>query len=260
MLKDVKLFLLDMDGTLYFDDELIPGAYDFISTLQKYNKHFCYLTNNSSKSHQDYIKKLNKLGLPCLDNQVFTSGMAMALFLKNYRPNKKIYLVGTKALENELLSYGIKIDENNPDIVVVGFDRELTYQKLEKACHFLFNGLEFLATNVDKVCPVKDQRYIPDCGSICDMLELATKRKPQYIGKPSKEMINILLEEYGYLSSETVMIGDRIYTDILTAKNAKTKSILVLSGETKMIDVEKSNIKPDYIVNSIADLIEKIKS
>lgn len=258
MLKDVKLYLLDMDGTLYFEDELIPGALQFIKALQSKNKNFCYLTNNSSKNKEDYLKKLHKLGLPCSDKQIFTSGMAMGLFLKNKHPDKTIYLVGTKALAEELSSYGIKITTDKPDIVVVGFDRELNYQKLELACGFLFDGAEFLATNVDKVCPMKNKRYIPDCGSICDMLEVATKKNPYYIGKPSKEMILTIASEYKIDPREVVIIGDRIYTDVATAKNAGAKSILVLSGETKKEDVINSPIKPDYVVDSVAALIEKL--
>lgn len=258
-LKEIQLFLLDMDGTLNFEEELIPGAQAFINTLVAHQKKYIYLTNNSSKNRQEYILKMRKLGLTCNDDQVFTSGMAMGLFLTNSRPGKRIYLVGTKALEQELTSYGIVITEQDPDIVVVGYDRELNYQKLEKACNFLCNGAEFLATNVDKVCPIRNNRYLPDCGSICDMLEVATKVKAHYIGKPNREMIDILASLYHLDNNQVAMVGDRLYTDMMTAVNAGAKSILVLSGETTLADVTKSTIKPDYIFSSVAELKDYIE-
>ncbi len=258
-IKDIQLFLLDMDGTLNFEDELIPGADAFINTLLAHHKQFVYLTNNSSKNGKDYVNKMKKLGLPCEDDQVFTSGMAMGLFLSKGRPGKRIYLVGTKALEQELKHYGITITDCNPEIVVVGFDRELNYQKLEKACKYLCDGAEFLATNVDKVCPILNGRYIPDCGSICDMLEVATKVKAHYIGKPNREMIDVLASLYHLENNQVAMVGDRLYTDIMTAVNANAQSILVLSGETSLDDVMKSTIKPDYIYTSVDELKDFIE-
>lgn len=254
LFKEIKLFLLDMDGTLNFEDELIPGAKEFLDTLINNHKQFVYLTNNSSRSGKDYVKKMRVLGLPCEAHQVFTSGMAMGLFLKQNRLSQTVYLVGTKALEIEILSYGVKLVEEKPDIVVVGFDRELTYQKLERACEFLCSGAEFLATNVDKVCPIKGGRYIPDCGSMCDMLEVATKKKPHYIGKPNRDMIDILAKEYHLENHEIAMVGDRLYTDIATAIHAKARSILVLSGETTIHDVNESSLKPDHIFTSVEEL------
>ncbi|MFA6627134.1 MAG: HAD-IIA family hydrolase [Bacilli bacterium] len=254
LFKDIQLFLLDMDGTLNFEDQLIPGAKEFIKTLMDHNKQYVYLTNNSSKCGKDYVQKMRRLGLSCDDHQVFTSGMAMGLFLSSERKDKTVYLVGTKALKCELLSYGIHLIDEKPDIVVVGFDRELQYKKLELACEFLSEGAEFLATNVDKVCPIQNGRYIPDCGCMCDMLEIATKKKARYIGKPNREMIDILAKEYKLENHQIAMVGDRIYTDIATAINAQARSILVLSGETKLEDVKNSSLKPDHIFESVNEL------
>lgn len=257
-LKNIKLFLLDMDGTIYLDNELIDGALDFLSKIKENNKQYIFLTNNSSKSKFDYLNKLNNLFIEANINNIFTSGMAMGIYLNKNFPNKYIYLVGTKALKKELLEYNIKFNGKNPDIVVVGFDRELNYKKLEKACEFIDNGAIFLATNIDYVCPIKDKRYIPDCGSICNMITNATKKEATFIGKPKPDMINLLKEKYNLQDDEIVMIGDRVYTDITCGYNANVKTVCVLSGESTEETINNSNIKPDIVVNSVKDLIDLI--
>jgi len=257
-IKNSELFLLDMDGTIYLDDELFDGSLDFINTLIQKNKKYIFLTNNSSKSKIDYLNKLKKLNIPVTIENIFTSGMAMGIYLNTYYPNKKIYLVGTKALHEELENYNINITDNNPDIVVVGFDRELTYEKLEKACEFLDNGAIFLATNIDYVCPIKNKRYIPDCGSICKMITNATGKEPKFIGKPDPTMILLLADKYNIPTNRITMIGDRVYTDIACGYNAKSNTICVLSGESTLETIEKEKIKPDYIFNSVKDIIDLI--
>lgn len=258
ILKNIDMFLLDMDGTIYLDDDLFDGSLDFINKIIKQNKKYIFLTNNSSKSKNDYLNKLEKLGIPAKEENIFTSGMAMGMYLNNNYPNKKVYLVGTKALEKELLSYSINLVNENPDIVLIGFDRELTYEKLEKACEYLDNGAIFLATNTDYVCPIKDHRYIPDCGSICKMITTATSKTPKFIGKPEPDMINIIANQYNLPKNKIAMIGDRVYTDIACGYNAKCITICVLSGESTMNTINESDIKPDFIFNSIKDIIEKI--
>lgn len=255
-IKDIKLFLLDMDGTIYLDDELFEGSLDFINTLIKNNKKYIFLTNNSSKSKKDYLNKLQKLNIPANEENIFTSGMAMGIYLNTNHPNKKVYLVGTEALKNELLNYNVNLTDDNPDIVVVGFDRELNYQKLEKACEALDNGALFLATNIDYVCPIKNHRYIPDCGSICMMITNATGKKPHFIGKPEPDMILLLSKKYNIQVENIMMIGDRVYTDIKCGYNAKANTCCVLSGESTMKTINESDVKPDYIFDSIKDMIK----
>jgi HAD superfamily hydrolase (TIGR01457 family) len=255
---NIRLFLLDMDGTVYLDDELIPGAKEFINKLLEKGISYVFLTNNSSVNKDNYLVKLAKLGIPCGDENIFSSGMATGIFLSKYRKGKRVYLVGTKALEAELESYGVQLVENDPEIVLVGFDRELTYGKLEKACFFLDQGAEFLATNADFLYPLKHGRFIPDCASICWMLTQATGKKPFFIGKPNRYMIDLLREKYGLSSDEVAIIGDRLYTDIASGKNAEIASILVLSGETKEEDLEASPTKPDFVFPSIKEIIEEI--
>lgn len=255
-LKNIEMFLLDMDGTIYLDDDVFDGAIEFINTIKNKGKKFIYLTNNSSKSKELYLEKLNRLGFPAKEENIFTSGMAMGMYLNEHYINKKVYLAGTKALENELKLYNINLVQEDPDIVLFGFDRELNYEKLEKACEFIDNGAIFLATNCDLVCPIKDGRYIPDCGSMCRMITNATGVEPKYIGKPEPDMINILAEKYNINKKDIAMIGDRVYTDITAGHNAGTFTICVLSGESTMKTIEDSPVKPDMIVDSVKDLIK----
>ncbi len=251
-----EMFLLDMDGTIYLDDVLFDGTLDFINTLIKKDIKYIFLTNNSSKSRKTYLEKLKKLNIPVTSENIFTSGMAMGMYLNENYLYKKVFLVGTEDLKNELLAYNVNLVSDNPDIVVVGFDRELNYQKLEKACSFIDDGAVFLATNPDYVCPIANKRYIPDCGSICDMITNATKKKPTYIGKPSPIMIDILANKYNISKNKIYMVGDRIYTDIKAGINAKTKTICVLSGESTIETVKKSDVKPDYVLDSVKDIIK----
>ncbi len=256
---DIELFLLDMDGTIYLDNELFDGSLDFINTLINKNIRYVFLTNNSSSSLQNYVNKLKRISVPATEENIFTSGMAMGVYLNQNHPNKKVYLVGTKALKNELSTYKINLVEDNPDIVVIGFDRELTYEKLEKACKYLDDGAIFLATNPDYVCPIANKRYIPDCGSMCDMITNATGKKPTYIGKPSPMMINLLQSKYNINKEKIAMVGDRVYTDIKAGVNANVKTICVLSGESTMETIENSDVKPDLILNSVKDIIPLLK-
>ena len=191
-LKDLlgaRLFLLDMDGTLYLGDDVFPGAVDFIHTLADTGRQYIYLTNNSSRAGTDYITRLRRLGFPCEAENVFTSGMATALYLNQHYAGKPVYLVGTQAFRRELLSYGIPLVEEGAEIVVAGFDTELVYEKLDKAVHFLRRGAAFIAANPDWVCPMPAGEVLPDCGSICALLTAASGVKPTYIGKPNRNMV-----------------------------------------------------------------------
>ncbi|NLD27032.1 MAG: HAD-IIA family hydrolase [Acholeplasmataceae bacterium] len=253
-LKNIELYLLDMDGTIYLENELIPGAAEFIAKLIDQKKNYVFLTNNSSVNKQNYLDKLQGLNIPCTEKNLFSSGMATGIFLKTQRPKSKVYLVGTKHLRSELLGYGVELTEDKPDIVLVGFDRELTYEKVELACRFLDQGAEFLATNADFLYPLKGNRFIPDCASICQMLTNATGKKPFFIGKPNPYMIDLLAEEFHLSKDRIAIIGDRLYTDIASGINAGIVTICVLSGESSQSDVDSSPFHPDYVFSSVAQL------
>ena len=254
-LRGCALFLLDMDGTLYLGDEVFDGAVDFIGALAATGRRYIYLTNNSSRAGEDYITRLRKLGFPCGPENVFTSGMATGMYLKTRHPGEKVYAVGTPAFERELASYGVELTQNDDATVVcVGFDTTLTYEKLDRAVHFLRRGAAFIAANPDWVCPMPAGEVLPDCGSICALLTAASGVKPHYIGKPNRSMVDIISEMTGVENSAICCVGDRLYTDIAVAVNAGAVSVLVMSGETTPEDLAVSATKPDYVLADVAEL------
>lgn len=265
LLKNIELFLLDMDGTIYLGDRLFDGSREFIELLKSQKKKFLFLTNNSSKSSKDYILKLKKMGIEIEKDSLLTSGQATAIYLKDISKNKdpiNVYVVGTKSLKSELKEFGINVRTNSDeavDYLIVGFDTELTYNKLLDACKLIRKGVPFIATNPDLVCPLDNDEYIPDCGSICIMLENATKKKPFFIGKPSPVIVDIVSKFKKVDKSRIAIIGDRIYTDIKMGIINKITSICVLSGETSLDDIENSDIKPDFVFESIKDIYHEFE-
>lgn len=262
IIKSKNLFLLDMDGTLYLEHHLLDGTLDFLNELKKQNKRAIYITNNSSKSVDDYIIKLRTLGIESTNEDYYTSSMATAHYLNEYHPNKTVYCMGTESLKTELRKAGIKIakdKDDSVDVVLLGFDTELTHQKLRDVCWLLKKDLPYLATNPDYVCPV-EFGYVPDCGSFAEMLRHATKKMPLFIGKPNPRMIEYAIDSLNYTKAETLVIGDRLYTDILSGKNANVSTVCVLSGETTIEDIRKSDVIPDFIFNSVKDIYQIIKS
>ena len=267
-LRACQLFLFDMDGTLYLGDNVYDGAIDLMEDLPQLGKQYIYLTNNSSRAGVDYITRLRKLGFPCEKENVFTSGMATGLYLNQNYPGAKVYLAGTKAFYRELVSYGIDLvnDENghteafDVDVVVQGFDTELVYEKLDKAVHFLRRGSKFIAANPDWVCPMPNDEVLPDCGSICALLTASSGVKPEYIGKPNRNMIDVIAKMTGIPNEQICAVGDRLYTDIAVAQNAGSVSVLVLSGETDQAMVDAAERQPDLILPSVKELHELLRS
>lgn len=260
-LKDKKLFLLDMDGTIYIDDKLFDGVSEFLDGIKERDGRYIFMTNNSSKGVDEYIKKLQRLGISAQPENFVTSVDATAEFLKK-RKDEKIYIMGTDSFANQMKDMGFYI-VNTPDedveIVLCGFDRELTYQKLEDVCRLLSAGnRDFFATNMDWVCPV-EFGYVPDCGSMCFMIEKATGRKPRFIGKPAADMALLAIERTGFLKEETLIIGDRLYTDIACGINAGIDTCFVLSGEGTVDDITVTGIKPTYVLKNIKELNRRIK-
>ena len=259
MLSDARLFLLDMDGTLYLGDEVIPGAHEFIRTLEETGRQYIYLTNNSSRAGADYIGRLRKLGFPCREENLFTSSMATVLYLRERYPEGRVFPVGTEAFCRELREGGVCLTEEEADVVAVGFDTELTYRKLELAVRFLRRGAAFIAANPDWVCPMPRGEVLPDCGSICALLTAATGREAHYIGKPNREMVDIISRKTGVPNTNIACVGDRLYTDIAVAQNAGAISVCVLSGETTEADIAGSGAKPDYVFPSVKELGDTLK-
>jgi len=249
VLNGKKLFLFDMDGTIYLDDKLFDGILEVMQKIVDRGGRYVFITNNSSKSVEDYIKKINKLGIEADEENFFTSTQASIMILKEKFGDSLIYCQGTRSFIKELKKGGLNVTEkydNTAKAVLVGFDNELTMEKLRTTCKMLTeNDVEYYATNPDWVCPV-DFGFVPDCGSMCFGIEKATGKKPIFIGKPQPTMINTVMKKFGFDKEETVVIGDRLYTDIASGVNAGVDTVLVLCGESTLKDLEESPVKPTF--------------
>lgn len=253
-----RLFLLDMDGTIYLDDTLFDGTRAFLDYVRSSGGAYLFLTNNSSRSVTKYIEKLAHLGIASETSDFLTSIDAMIAYLRANGGAKKYYVLGTESFKSQLRSAGFPIAdrlEDDIDCLLCGFDTELTFQKLEDACILLNRGVSYFATNPDWVCPTW-YGYVPDCGSVCKMLETATGRAPRFLGKPQPDIVRLAMARCGCTADETLVIGDRLYTDIACGIHAGVDTALVLSGESTMQDVAVSEFKPTYIFESIRNIYE----
>ena len=259
-LKSKKLFLLDMDGTIYLDNDLFDGTLDFLARVRDKDGKYLFLTNNSSKSSEAYVNKLKNLGIESKTEDFLTSTDATILYIKNNFQGRKFYVMGTASFVKQLSSAGIDVVEDVSDDIfgiVISNDTELTFKKLNDICLLLKRDVEYIATNPDWVCPTA-YGYVPDCGSFADIIRRASGKMPTFIGKPKPEMILLAMQKFGYSKEETVMVGDRLYTDIASGYNAGIDTVFVLSGEGTMEDVEASDVKPTYILDNIRELYNKI--
>ena len=261
-LRQKKLYLLDMDGTLYLDDDVFDHCLDFLSAIRQRGGRYLYLTNTSSKSVDKYVEKMTRIGIPATADDFFTSTDAAVVYLRENWHGHKIYALGTRSFRQQLSQAGFPITdhlEDDIDCLLMGFDTELTFQKLEDACILLGRGVTYLATNPDWVCPTA-YGYVPDCGSVSQMLFNATKRRPYFIGKPEPAIARLAIQKTGFRPEDAVLVGDRIYTDIACGVNAGISTVLVFSGETTREDWEKSEVKPQFTCGSIADIWEMIRT
>ena len=192
-LKEIECYLFDMDGTLYLGGQLLPGAKDLVAYLREQSIPHYFLTNNSSRSKMDYVKKLNALGIPVKADEIFTSGEATAIYLKKQKPGARIFIVGTPSLEREFVSYGFELVQENPDYAVLGFDTTMTYEKIWKLCDFIREGKPYIATHPDINCPT-ETGFMPDIGAMMEMIASSTGQRPDVIvGKPRIASSKILL-------------------------------------------------------------------
>ena len=250
----IKGLAIDMDGTVYKGMDVIPGAREFIFDLKKNGIPFTFVTNNSSKGRRYYYDKLKKMGFDVETDNVLTSGIATLRYLNQERPGKSVYPLGTESYVSEVKEYGVRIDEEHPDIVLLSFDTTITYEKINKAYQFLMDGAEFIATHPDDLCPTEDG-YDVDIGPFILMFEYLTKKKATVIGKPNRLLLDMASSQMGIESDEIAMVGDRLYTDMRMAWDNGIPSILVLTGETTLDDLKDSDIKPTYVLDSVADII-----
>ena len=258
-LNQVKAFVLDMDGTIYLEDLLLPGAVEFVHYLQEAQIPYLFLTNNSSKARRQYHRKLSRLGVAVQEEQIFTSGEATAIYLKEKYARAGIYLVGTPALREEFRQHGYRLTVRHPAAVVLGFDTTLTYKKLWRLCDLVRAGLPYFATHPDLNCPVEGG-YMPDIGAMIAFVAAATGRQPdEIIGKPNYAVVEALKTRLQLPAAQICMVGDRLYTDIALGR-AGMRTALVFSGETKQEDLPASPFQPDIVAADLADLLAQLRA
>lgn len=258
ILKQKKLFIFDMDGTIYLGGKPFDFAIRYIKKLRENGMRVLFFTNNASHTTPFYREKLVRLGFEPRDGEIMTSGDVTLEFLKRYRAGKSVYLVATDELVEEYRAKGVNLlrgDEEKADIVITSFDTSLTYEKLDNACRFVRGGAEYLSTHPDYNCPT-ETGFIPDSGAIAAFVTASTGVVPTYFGKPYRETIEMIGEATGVAFEEMCLFGDRLYTDIALGKRFGVTAVLVLSGETKEADVEAAEAadKPDFVFGSLADV------
>ena len=262
VLRGIRLYLFDMDGTLYLGDRLYDFTVELLETLKRTGRRYLFMTNNSSKSVEDYVKKLAKLGIEADREDFITSSQATAYYLKENFPGKTLYVCGTASLKRELEMEGFSVTENVDDteVIVMGFDTELTFRKLRDVSYHLLTreSIPYIATNPDYVCPT-EFGSVPDCGSVCDMIFNATGKRPVVIGKPTPLMPQLAMRRLGFGKEETAVVGDRIYTDIKSGLNAGITGILVMSGETTPEILAASSDRPDLVLQDAGEILEAVR-
>jgi 4-nitrophenyl phosphatase len=256
-LKEKKLFLFDMDGTIYEDQRVFAGALELLSTIRRLGGKYVFITNNSSTSVRDYLQRLKAMGIEAQPDNFFTSAQATALYLKEKHPGQLAYCLGTRSLLQEFRDSGIAVTgqvDDRAEVIVVGFDTELTYAKIRQTCEMLSKDLPYLATNPDLACPA-EFGFVPDCGAICEMLALATGKRPLFLGKPNAAMVDYVVRNSVFSKEQTVVIGDRLYTDIAVGVNAGVSTVCVLTGEAQLTDIEASSSKPEFVLPSVQEIL-----
>jgi len=260
-LQEIKLFLFDQDGTLYLGNRLYDFTIPMLERIKATGRRYMFMTNNSSKSVADYIKKLEKMGIQATREDFITSSQATAYYLKKHYPGKMLYVCGTRSLVKELEAEGFSTttELDRVECIVMGFDTELTFQKLEDVSKLLLTrkDIPYIATNPDLVCPT-EYGSVPDCGSVCQMIFNATGRRPIVIGKPSPLMPELAMEHTGYTRQETAVVGDRIYTDVKSGLNAGITGILVMSGETTPEILAESEDKPHLVLQDCSEILHAL--
>ena len=262
-IQRLKLYLFDMDGTLYLGDRLYEFTKELLGEIRRTGGKYLFMTNNSSKSVADYVKKLEKLGISSTREDFITSSQATAYYLHKHHEGQRLYVCGTESLKEELRMEGFAVTTKLEDVdcIVMGFDTELTFQKLWDVSYLLLTRpeLPYIATNPDLVCPT-EFGSVPDCGSVCIGIKNATGREPVVIGKPSPLMPQLAMDRWGYTKEETAVVGDRIYTDIKSGLNAGITGILVLSGETTPEILANSEEKPHLVLEDAGQILQVLKT
>ncbi|MDO5521741.1 MAG: HAD-IIA family hydrolase [bacterium] len=260
-LKNKRLFLLDIDGTVCKGKQLIDGTREMLQEIKDCGGRFVFVTNNATKSIKDYRASFRELGIETEEFNFVTASYVTVQYLKKHYENQLIYVVGTDSFIKELKHHQIRVttDAHNTEIgcVLVSYDNQLTYKKIQDTCELLTKReIDYIATNPDYSCPT-EFGYIPDCGAICEMISHAVKKMPYFIGKPEPAIVEFAMQLNEFSREETLIVGDRLYTDILCGKQAGVDTALVLTGEATLQDIEQSECQPDYIFDSIDGLYKE---
>ena len=263
IIQNMKLYLFDMDGTLYLGSRLYDFTVELLQEIRRTGGKYLFITNNSSKSVADYVKKLAGFGIQATRDDFMTSSQATAYYLHKYHEGQRLYVCGTESLKEELRGEGFTVTGNidEVDCIVMGFDTELTFQKLHDVSYMLLTRpeLPYIATNPDLVCPT-EFGSVPDCGSVCGMIFNATGKRPVVIGKPSALMPELAMDKLGIGKEQTCVVGDRIYTDVKSGLNAGCVGILVMSGETTYEILAQSPDKPHLVLESAREILDVLKT
>lgn len=253
VLQDIRLFVLDLDGTVYLGERLLPGVLNFLEKARMQGRRVLFFTNNTSRSPEEYIEKLGRMGITITREDIMTAGDVTIRYLNRYHPAKKVYLLGVPSLTESFAAGGIALTKDEPEIVVVGFDKTLTYEKLEHACTALRRGAMFLATHPDINCPTEAEP-IPDCGAFCAAITASIGQKPKALGKPAAETVEMICEKTGIPREEIAFVGDRLYTDVACGTLNGARGLLVLTGETSRADLAEAAFTPDGIYESLGEI------
>jgi HAD superfamily hydrolase (TIGR01457 family) len=255
-IKSCELFILDIDGTFYLSGKPFEGSRKFVDALGRLGKKLVFLTNNSNRTIESYINEFEEMGIKLSRYQIVTAGVATAEYLLEEFGPKRVYIVGTDDIKYEFQRVGHTVVEEDPEVVVVTFDKTLTYEKIKKATQFISKGALFVVTNPDLNCP-SSEGPLPDAGAIASAIRKASGVYPNIIfGKPEPKLIEMVIRHNNVGKNETCMVGDRLYTDILAGIQAGTWTVLVLTGEATMEQVQKSPIKPHLIAKDIGVLAD----
>ena len=262
----IRHVALDMDGTIYMGMTLFDYTRPFLQRLRELGITYSFLTNNPSTSIADYLHKLEGMGITATEEEMYTTALATIDYIRSHYPEaRRLYLLGTPSMIGEFERAGFEATtdsaDDRPDVVVVAFDKTLEYSRLCRAAWWVQQGLPYIATNPDRVCPTDQPTVLVDCGSICKCIEHATGRQPDIVlGKPDPNMLTGVQSRYGVRPDEVAMVGDRIYTDIEMAHNAGAFGVLVLSGETTLEIADEAPRQPDLIADSIEVLGELLRA
>ena len=252
-LKSKRGFICDMDGVIYHGSRLLEGSKGFVDWLKSEGKQFLFLTNSSARSPRELHQKLMHLGIEVGEDHFITSGMATAHFIASQCPGGRVFAIGDSGLYQALYEAGLSIDESQPDYVVVGETRSYSYEKIETAILLVLAGAKLIGTNPDLTGPT-ERGIGPACRALIAPIEMSTGRQAYFIGKPNPLIMRHARQILGCERHETVIIGDRMDTDIIAGIESGIDTVLVLSGITKETDLDRYPYKPHYILQDVSEI------